>query len=174
MESVLRSVILHLLQDGVYHTTEPYGPDGEATIIRTANLDRRHYFQAFAGGQFNVGIWQPRVNIGVMKQWLTLPVNGKPMKMNTPGFLFQWQNAVHLPFDIWLNVDAQLMTTQWDNNMSSQYSLVCQRQDIQRFYQQHIQRDPRSKDLFNSSQNDAIMYNDAVHIVQKNFSRVDR
>ena len=31
-----------------------------------------------------------------------------------------------------------------------------------------------AKDLFNSSQNDAIMYNDAVHIVQKNFSPVDR
>ena len=94
------------VKDGVYHVTEPYGADGEATIIRTANLDHRHYFQAFAGGQFNVGVWQPRVNVGVMKQWLTLPVHGEPMSMNTHGFLFQWQNVVHLPFDIWLNVDA--------------------------------------------------------------------
>ncbi len=31
--------------------------------------------------------------------------------------MFQWQNAVHLPCDIWLNVDAQLMTRSWDNNM---------------------------------------------------------
>lgn len=38
--------------DGVYHITEPYGVDGEATLIRTANLDHRHYLQAFAGGQF--------------------------------------------------------------------------------------------------------------------------
>jgi len=36
-------------KDGVYHITEPYGTDGEATIIRTANLDHRHYFQAFVG-----------------------------------------------------------------------------------------------------------------------------
>ncbi len=104
-------------KDGVYHVTEPYGADREATIIRTDNLDHRHYFQAFVGGQFKVGVWQPRVNAGVMKQWLTLPVDGKPMKMNTPGFMFQWQNAVYLPFDIWLNVDAQLMTRSWDNNM---------------------------------------------------------
>lgn len=33
------------------------------------------------------------------------------------GLLFLWQNAIHLPFDIWLNVDAQLMTSSWDNNM---------------------------------------------------------
>ena len=31
-------------KDGVYHITEPYGADGEATIIRTANLDHRHYY----------------------------------------------------------------------------------------------------------------------------------
>lgn len=97
-------------KDGVHFITEPYGADGEATIIRTANLDHRHYLQAFVGAQFKVGVWSPRVNIGMMKQWLTLPVDGKPMKMNAPGFLFQWQNAVHLPFHIWLNVDAQLMT----------------------------------------------------------------
>ncbi len=158
-------------KDGVYHTTEPYGPDGEATIIRTANLDRRHYFQAFAGGQFNVGIWQPRVNIGVMKQWLTLPVNGKPMKMNTPGFLFQWQNAVHLPFDIWLNVDAQLMTTQWDNNMKlSNTPWYVNAKIYKGFINNTFSVTLEAKDLFNSSQNDAIMYNDAVHIVQKNFS----
>lgn len=72
-------------KDGVYHITEPYGTDGEATIIRTANLDHRNYFQAFVGGQFKLGVWQPRVNVGVMKQWLTLPVDGKPMRMNTPG-----------------------------------------------------------------------------------------
>lgn len=158
-------------KDGVYHTTEPYGPDGEATIIRTANLDRRHYFQAFVGGQFKVGIWQPRVNMGMMKQWLTLPVNGKPMKMNTPGFLFQWQNAVHLPFDIWLNVDAQLMTTQWDNNMKlSNTPWYVNAKIYKGFINNTFSVTLEAKDLFNSSQNDAIMYNDAVHIVQKNFS----
>ena len=36
-------------KDGVYHITEPYGSDGEATIIRTANLDHRHYFSGFRG-----------------------------------------------------------------------------------------------------------------------------
>lgn len=159
------------LKDGVYHITEPYGPDGEATIIRTANLDHRHYFQAFAGGQFKVGVWQPRVNVGVMKQWLTLPVNGKPMKMNTPGFLFQWQNAVSLPFDIWLNVDAQLMTRLWDNNMKlSNTPWDVNAKIYKGFLNNAFSVTLEAKDLFNTSQHDAMMYNDAVQIVQKNFS----
>lgn len=158
-------------KDGVYHITEPYGTDGEATIIRTANLDRRHYLQAFVGGQFKVGVWQPRVNVGVMKQWLTLPVDGKPMKMNTPGFMLQWQNAVHLPFDIWLNVDAQLMTRSWDNNMKlSNTPWYVNAKIYKGFFNNAFSITLEAKDLFNTSQNDAVMYNDAVKIVQKNYS----
>ncbi len=158
-------------KDGVYHITEPYGTDGEASIIRTANLDHRHYFQAFVGGQFKVGIWQPRVNVGVMKQWLTLPVDGKPMKMNTPGFLFQWQNAVHLPFDIWLNVDAQLMTRSWDNNMKlSNTPCYVNAKIYKGFLNNAFSVTLEAKDLFNTSQHDAMMFNDAVKIEQKNYS----
>ncbi len=158
-------------KDGVYHITEPYGTDGEATIIRTANLDRRHYLQAFVGGRFNVGVWQPHVNAGMMKQWLTMPVNGRLTKMNTPGFLIQWQNAVHLPFDIWLNVDAQLMTTSWDNNMKlSNTPWYVNAKIYKGFLNNAFSVTLEAKDLFNSSQKDAIMYNDAVQIVQKNYS----
>lgn len=158
-------------KDGVYHVTQPYGADGEAILIKTANLDRRHYFQAFAGGQFNVGVWQPRVNVGMMKQWLTLPVNGEPMKMNAPGFLFQWQNAVRLPFDIWLNVDAQLMTSSWDNNMKLSNTPWYVNAKIHKgFLNERFSVTLEAKDLFDSSQNDAVMYNDAVRIVQTNYS----
>lgn len=158
-------------QDGVYHITEPYGADGEATIIRTANLDHRHYLQAFVGGQFQVGVWQPRVNVGMMKQWLTLPVDGKLMRMNTPGFLFQWQNAVHLPLDIWLNVDAQLMTHTWDNNMKvSNTPWYVNAKLYKGFFNNTFSVTLEAKDLFNTSQIDALMYSNAVQIVQKNFS----
>lgn len=158
-------------KDGVYHVTQPYGTDGEAILIKTANLDRRHYFQAFAGGQFNVGVWQPRVNVGMMKQWLTLPVNGEPMKMNTPGFLFQWQNAVRLPFDIWLNIDAQVMTSSWDNNMKLSNTPWYVNAKIHKgFLNERFSVTLEAKDLFDSSQNDAVMYNDAVRIVQTNYS----
>ena len=158
-------------KDGVYHITEPYGANGEATIIRTANLDHRHYLQAFVGGQFQVGVWQPRVNVGMMKQWLTLPVDGKPMKMNTPGFLFQWQNAIHLPFGIWLNVDAQLMTHTWDNNMKvSNTPWYVNAKIYKGFFNNAFSITLEAKDLFNTSGNNAMMYNDAVKLVQNNFT----
>lgn len=158
-------------RDGVYHITEPYGTDGEATIIRTANLDRRHNLRAFVGAQFIVGVWEPRVNIGMIKQWLTLPVDGTPMRMNTPGFLFQWQNAIHLPFDIWLNVDAQVMTSTWDNNMKlTNTPWYLNAKLYKGFLNNALSVTLEAKDLFNTSQNEAALYNNAVRIVQKNFS----
>ena len=93
------------------------------------------------------------------------------MKMNTPGFIFQWQNAVHLPFDIWLNVDAQLMTASWDNNMKlSNTPWYVNAKIYKGLFNNAFSVTLEAKDLFNSSQKDAMMYNDAVQIVQKNFS----
>lgn len=158
-------------KDGVYFITEPYGADGEATIIRTANLDHRHNLLAFVGGRFQVGVWQPRVNVGMMKQWLTLPVDGKPMKMNDPGFMFQCQNAIRLPFDIWLNVDAQLMTHMWDNNMKvSNTPWYVNAKIYKGFFNNAFSVTVEAKDLFNTSGNNAKMYNDAVKLVQNNFT----
>ena len=158
-------------KDGVYHITEPYGADGEATIIRTANLNHRHYFQAFVGGNFQVGVWQPKVNVGMMKQWLTLPVNGEPMKMNTPIFMFQWQNAVHLPFDIWLNVDAQLMTRGWDTNTRLTNNPWYVNAKIYKgFFNNAFSVTVEAKDIFDSAKNNFDLYSDAVQIQQKNFS----
>lgn len=158
-------------KDGVYHVTEPYGADGEATIIRTANLDSRHYFQAYIGGQFKVGVWQPRVNAGVQKQWLTLPVEGEPMKMNTPGFVLQWQNAIHLPLDIWLNIDTQIITPTWDTNMKlSNTPWHVNARIYKGFASDKFSITLDAKDIFDSARKDVQLYSNYVQIVQKNFS----
>lgn len=159
-------------KDGVYHVTTPFGDDGEATLIKTENLDHRHYLQAFVGGQFNLaGVWMPKANIGVRKQWLSLPVDGRMMKMGTPIFLFQWQNAVKLPLDIWLNIDAQLMTRGWDNNIylcNTPWNLSAKL--YKGFHNNAFSVTLEAKDIFNSAANDFKFYNNTVLLEQRNFS----
>ncbi len=85
--------------------------------------------------------------------------------------MFQWQNAVHLPCDIWLNVDAQLMTRSWDNNMKlSNTPWYVNAKIYKGFFNNAFSVTLESKDLFNTSQHDAMMFNDAVKIVQQNYS----
>lgn len=158
-------------KDGTYFITEPYGANSEATIFKTANLPHRHYLSAFAGGQFQVGIWQPKVNAGMMKQWLTLPVNGSPVKMNTPMFLIQWQNALHLPLDIWLNADAQLMTRGWDNNTRlTNTPWYVNAKLYKAFFHNSFSITLEAKDLFDSARKDVLLSNDAVQIAQRDLS----
>ncbi|MDE7135165.1 MAG: outer membrane beta-barrel family protein, partial [Muribaculaceae bacterium] len=109
--------------------------------------------------------------VGVMKQWLTLPVNGEPMKMNTPGFLFQWQNAIHLPLDIWVNLDAQLMTRTWDNNMKlTNTPWHINAKVYKGFFDNAFSITLEANDIFDSGKKDAYLCSDAVQIVQKNYS----
>ncbi|MBD5222404.1 MAG: outer membrane beta-barrel protein [Bacteroidales bacterium] len=158
-------------KDGVYHISEPYGTDGEATIIRTANLSHRNYLQAFIGGNFQVGVWQPKVNAGIMKQWLSLPVNGVQMNMNTPIFMFQWQNAIHLPLDIWLNIDAQLNTRGWDNNTRLTNTPWYLNAKIYKgFFHDTFSITLEAKDLFDSAGHNFYLCSDAVQVQQKNYS----
>ncbi len=160
------------INDGVYHITEPFGNEGMATIIKTENLSWRHYLRAFAGAQFSAGIWQPQVNAGVTKQWLTLPVDGTPTKMNTPGFMIQWQNALHLPLDIWLNIDAQLMTSTWDTNMKlTNTPWYINAKLYKGFLNNSLSVTLEAKDLFNSAARNMRLCSDAVQIMQTNYSK---
>ena len=125
----------------------------------------------FAGVNSQVGVWQPKVNVGMMKQWLALPVNGVSMNMNTPIFMFQWQNAVHLPFDIWLNVDAQLMTRGWDNNTRlTNTPWYVNAKVYKGFFNDAFSVTIEAKDLFDSARNNFYLCSDAVQIRQKNYS----
>lgn len=158
-------------KDGVYHVTEPYGENGEATLIKTDNLDRRHCFQAFAGVRFTVGPWQPKVNVGMMKQWLTLDVCGKPMSMNTLIFMFQWQNAVKMPLGIWLNVDAQLMTRGYDRNTYlSNTPWHVNAKLYKAFFKDTFSITLEAKDIFDKSGKDFFLYSDAVQTARRDFT----
>lgn len=157
-------------KDGVYHVTKPYG-DGEATLIQTENLASRHYFRAFAGGQFKVGAWQPKVNVGMMKQWLMLNVNSTPTAMDNPIFILQWQNAVGLPAGLWLNVDAQLMTRGYDRNMYlSNTPWHINAKLYKAFFKNTFSVTLEVKDIFDASGKDFVLCNDAVQIDQRDFS----
>ena len=73
--------------------------------------------------------------------------------------------------DIWLNVDAQLMTHMWDNNMKvSNTPWYVTAKIYKGFFNNTFSVTLEAKDLFNTSCNDAVMFNDAVKLAQKNYS----
>lgn len=48
---------------------------------------------------------------GIITQDFKLMHNGTEMKLNKPLGIFRFNNAIHLPWDIWLNVDFSAQTS---------------------------------------------------------------
>lgn len=154
----------------IISTTKPYSDRGDITILTYENFQKKHFLQAFIGGQFKIGAWQPRVNVGMFSQWLDIAVSGNTKSMNNPIGILQWQNAIHLPFDTWLNIDAQFTSSGDDRNIhvsSASYLNVKLYKD---FCKKKLGITLEARDIFNGSRQDLTLYNDAVVMSQKNFS----
>lgn len=71
------------------------------------NAPKIQELQAFLGAQFHIGIWQPKVNAGIIKQWFSGEYLGEHRSFGNPLGIVQFQNAIHLPGDIWMNIDME-------------------------------------------------------------------
>ena len=58
--------------DAFIQTTKSYGEDGELKILTKENTPKIEELQAFVGAQFKVGIWEPKVNAGIIVSNRTL------------------------------------------------------------------------------------------------------
>lgn len=154
----------------IVNTTKPYSNDGEITILTYENFKKKHFLQTFMGGQFKFGAWQPRINVGMFTQWFDIAVNGKDKSMNRPIGILQWQNAIHLPMDIWLNIDCQWTTSGNDRNIYISSSSYVNAKLYKDFCKKKLSVTIEARDIFNGSRQDVTLYNNAVTMFQKNFS----
>ncbi len=89
-------------KDPIISTTVPYGESGEVKLMTLDNFQEIHSIRAFIGASCNIGIWDPRINLGLTKQWFAIDTWKGRKHLNNPQGMVQWQNAIHLPYDVWL------------------------------------------------------------------------
>lgn len=91
--------------------TTPYPGNPDATLLKIENMPRYNTFEAYANySPFFFTTWRPTLMVGVTVQDFKLMHNGKEMKQNSPLGVFRFNNAIHLPWDMWLNVDFSART----------------------------------------------------------------
>lgn len=151
-------------KDPILNTTVPYGEDGEVKLITKENFPEIRELEAFIGGQFRVGIWQPKVNVGIIKQWLTIDYNGRRKNLDNPLGLVQWQNAIHLPGDVWLNVDLQWMSAGNGENTRMSSSSYMNAKLYKAFFNNSFSVTLEANDIFNKNLRDFTLYNKDVTI----------
>lgn len=157
-------------KDPIMNTTLPYSNDTEVKLITMDNFPKIQGLQAFVGGQFKVGIWQPKVNVGIMKQWLSIDYLNGRKSLNNPIGLVQFQNALHLPYDIWLNVDMQWMSSGNDDNTHQKSSSYLNAKLYKAFFNNRFSVTLEANDIFDKSNRDVTLLNKDVTIYKINTS----
>lgn len=151
-------------KDPILNTTIPYGEDGEIKLITKENFPKIKQLEAFAGSQFQIGIWCPKVNAGLITQWLTIDYNGKRKRLDSPIGLIQFQNAIHLPGDIWLNVDLQWMSAGNGENAKITSTSYLNAKLYKAFFNNRFSVTLEANDIFNKNIRNFTLYNKDVTI----------
>lgn len=155
-------------KDPILNTTVPYGDDGEIKLITKENFPKIQQLEAFVGGQFRLGIWYPKVNAGIIKQWLDIDYNGRRKSLDNPIGLVQFQNAIHLPGDIWLNVDLQWMSAGNGENAKITSTSYLNAKLYKAFFKNSFSVTLEANDIFNKNMRDFTFYNKDVTLFKSN------
>lgn len=153
-------------KDPILHTTTPYGEGGEVKLITKTNFPKIQQLEAFAGAQFQAGIWHPKINLGIIKQWLAIDHDGVRKRLDTPIGLIQFQNAIHLPADIWLNIDLQWMSAGDGENTRVTSTSYLNAKLYKAFLKNSLSLTLEANDIFNKNIRDFTFYNKDVTLTK--------
>lgn len=145
------------LKDPIFHSSVPYADDGKIKLIIMENFPKIQKLEAFIGSQFRVGIWEPKVNLGITKQWLTVGYTDGRKSLGNPVGLIQWQNAIHLPADIWLNVDMQWMSAGNNDNTRVTSMSYLNAKLYKAFFHNSFSISVEANDIFDKGRRDVTM-----------------
>lgn len=160
-------------KDPILNTSRTYDEAGEIKLITKENFPEIQQLEAFVGAQFKVGIWQPKVNAGIIKQWLAIDYAGGRINLDKPLGLIQWQNAIHLPGDIWLNVDMQWMSAGNGENVYMESTAYLNCKLYKAFFNNRFSITFEANDILNTNNRNFTFYNKdvTIHKVNNNINR---
>ncbi len=151
-----------LKKDPIISTTKPYGDTGEVKLMTLDNFPEIHSIRAFIGTSFNIGIWEPRINLGLTKQWFSIDTWQGRKHLNNPQGMVQWQNAIHLPYDIWLNVDLAWESAGNDRNMYRKSCSYMNAKLYKAFFNNSFSVSVEANDIFNKRNYGVTSYNQDI------------
>lgn len=153
-------------KDAIINVSKPYGEDGEMKLLTMENTPKIQELQVFLGAQFQIGFWQPKVNVGIIKQWFTGEFLGQRKSFSNPLGVVQFQNAIHLPGDIWMNIDMEWNSRGNKENMKLSSSSSLTAKLYKAFCKNRFSVALESNDIFNKSNRDVKFYNKNVTLWQ--------
>ncbi|GFI14143.1 hypothetical protein IMSAGC008_01695 [Muribaculaceae bacterium] len=101
----------------MWQTSEYPGSD-DATLLTMVNMPRFNSFGAYINwSPTSFGCWHPALMAGVQAQDFKISHADKVMKLNRPLGTFRFDNAINLPWGVWVNIDFSARTSGNGDNL---------------------------------------------------------
>lgn len=98
--------------------TSEYPGCSDVTLLTMVNMPRFNTYTAYVSySPTFFGCWHPSLMAGVDAQDFRMTHAGKVVKLDRPLGIFRFDNAMHLPWDMWLNVDFSARTSGNGDNL---------------------------------------------------------
>ena len=148
-------------KDAIIQQSSTYSED-DPTISMLKYFNKYDSDKLYATLSFSptIGIWSPQLTLMLLQQWYMVDMpDGTRKNFNNPMGSFSWRNNFRLPWGLLLDVDASL-DTPGDNENFHLYRAAW-RLDVslrKSFLKDRLSLQLQGRDLFNSSDNDGILY----------------
>ncbi|MBD5371225.1 MAG: outer membrane beta-barrel protein [Bacteroides sp.] len=145
--------------------TSEYPGGGEATLLTMVNMPRFNTYGAYLSyTPVFFGLWHPIFMAGVEAQDLKIKHAGGMVRLNKPLGVFRLDNAVRLPWDMWLNLDFSARTSGNGDNFYMKAYWQCNLGLYKSFVQDTWSVKLQLNDVFDTWRREMVSY-DAISTV---------
>lgn len=158
----------------MWQTTD-YPGSSDITLLTMENMPRFDTFGAFLNySPTFFGCWHPSLMAGMEAQNFKIKHVDRIIKFNKPLGIFRFNNAVHLPWDMWLNVDFSARTSGNGDNFYVKSYWNCNLGLYKSFANDTWSIKLQLNDVFDTMRHEIISY-DAISVrsVKKNYDTHD-
>lgn len=93
------------VKDYIISSYSTYADDPTISLLRKDNTHGFDNLQAMVFVSPTFGKYHPQLMVATQWQNLEVQYKGQIMKMNDPMLIIRFNNAINLPYDVWLNAD---------------------------------------------------------------------
>lgn len=148
--------------------TSEYPGNSDITLLTMVNMPRFNSYGAYLNWSPTFfGCWHPSLMAGVQGQDFKITHVGKIMKLNRPLGTFRFDNAIHLPWDIWLSIDFSARTSGNGDNFYLKPYWQCNLGLYKSFANDRWSVKLQLNDVFDTWRQDIISY-DALSCISSN------
>ena len=154
--------------DPILYTADSLPGDSKVNFVTYKNYDHADWLTVTLGAQKNVKLgdeatWTPQYNVSLMKPWFKTEFLGEQKRFNHPMLVLQLGNIVTLPYDWLLQVDFNMHTygyqqNVWFNSTNAMLSLSVSKD----FFKRRLNVKLTGNDLFNSGINRFTLYSNRM------------